>query len=84
LADSTAERLRLVVAPANGRFRPHVTSGSVLRGDLLAVLTGSRGREVEVRCPADLHVAGLLALPGQLVTAGQALLWASLGDACAR
>lgn len=76
LAGTAAERLVLIVAPSNGRFRPRVSEGAVSMGALVAHVTGGRGRADEVRCPADAVVRGLLARPGQLVSRGQALAWA--------
>ncbi len=76
LAGTAAERLVLIVAPSNGRFRPKVSDGAVPVGALVAHVTGGRGRADEVRCPADVVVHGLLARPGQLVQRGQALAWA--------
>lgn len=81
LHDTPAESLVLVVAPTNGRFHPAVTRGCARRGDVLGHLTVGQGRRIEVPSPADLSVEGLLIRPGQLTTAGQALLWARRREA---
>ena len=80
LAGSTAERMVLIVAPANGRFHPVVSEGSVEAGGLIAHITGGRGRSDAVASPARLAIRGLLALPGHLVVRGQALAWAQVAD----
>ena len=80
LAGSTAERLVLIVAPVNGRFRPVVAEGTVEAGGLVAHITGGRDRSDAVASPARLAIQGLLALPGHLVVRGQALAWARVAD----
>jgi hypothetical protein len=80
LAGSTAERLVLIVAPANGRFRPVVAEGTVEAGGLVAHITGGRGRSDAVASPVRAAIQGLLALPGHLVVRGQALAWAHVAD----
>ena len=73
--DTPAELLVLVVAPGNGRFHPQVSGGLLPRGRVLGRLELGGGRHVEVRCPIDMVVRGLLTRRGQLVTAGIALAW---------
>ena len=75
LAGSAAERLLVIVAPGNGRFRPLVTEGTVTEGTVVAQVTNGRGGQ-DVCAPVTATVRGLLALPGHLVTRGQALAWA--------
>lgn len=75
LHDTTAESLVLVVAPRNGRFHPGRTQGGASAGEILGHLSVGQGRQVEVPSPTDLVIEGLLIRPGQLITAGQALLW---------
>lgn len=75
LHDTPAEGLVLVVAPGNGRFHPAVQSGSLPRGGLLGRLAVGGGRQIDVCCPTDLVVRGLLARAGQLVMTGVALAW---------
>ena len=82
LEGSTASRLLVVVARFHGRFRPVVTQGTVAAGALLGHITGG-GRKEQVRAPAAIDVQGLLALPGHLVSPGQALLWAHHEDQAA-
>ena len=82
LESSTAARLLVVVARFHGRFRPLVTQGTVAAGALLGHITGG-GRKEQVRAPVAIDVQGLLALPGHLVTPGQALLWAHHEDRAA-
>jgi hypothetical protein len=77
---TTAESLVVVVAPGNGRFHPSQTLGGVRAGEVLGHLTVGQGRTVEVPSPADLRVEGLLTRPGQLITAGDALLWGRLQE----
>ncbi len=79
LAGSAAEDLVLIVAPCNGRFQPEVRRGAVDAGAVVARITTARQSE-EVRIPAAATVEGLLSLPGQLVTPGQALAWARVRD----
>ena len=73
---STADRLLLIVAPSNGRFRPGVTEGPVAAGGVVAQVVGGRDQATDVACPVAATVQGLLTRPGQLVTRGQALAWA--------
>ena len=75
LHDTPAELLVLVVARGNGRFHPQVSGGSLRRGHVLGRLELGGGRHLEVRCPIDMVVRGLLTRRGQLVTAGVALAW---------
>jgi hypothetical protein len=75
-AGSTADRLLLIVAPGNGRFRPGVTEGPVAAGTVVAQVVGGREQAADVACPVAATVQGLLTRPGQLVTRGQALAWA--------
>jgi hypothetical protein len=77
---TTAESLVVVVAPGNGRFHPAQTQGGVRHGDVLGHLTIGQGRRLEVPSPADLWLQGLLIRPGQLIMAGQALLWGRLQE----
>lgn len=75
-AASPAEGLRLATAPSTGRLRPAVRPGdAVCAGDVLAFVTGSRGRADAVLSPADGVVRALLVRPGQLVSTGRALVW---------
>ena len=75
LTGSAAERLLVIVAPGNGRFRPLVSEGLAAAGTVVARVTNGRG-EQDVCLPATATLRGLLALPGHLVTRGQALAWA--------
>lgn len=75
LAGTVAHDLGVVVAPTRGRFRPAVQHGLVRAGTLLGHITGGRGRADEVRVPVDADIRDLLVRPGQLVTAGQGLVW---------
>ena len=75
LSATPAESLVVVVAPGNGRFHPSRTDGLVAVGEAVGHLAVGQGRQVEVRSPANLRLHGLLTRPGQLVTAGHALLW---------
>lgn len=77
LHGTAAEALCVLVAPGNGRFQPAVTEGEVARGGVVAQIAAGGGRRSEVLAPAALVVRGLLARPGQLVTRGQALAWAT-------
>ena len=77
LDGTAAEALCVLVAPSNGRFQPAVAEGEVARGGLVAEITAGGGRRSDVRSPATVVVRGLLARPGQLVTRGQALAWAT-------
>ena len=77
LDGTAAESLCVLVAPSNGRFQPAVAEGEVACGGLVAEITGGGGRRSDVRSPAAVVVRGLLARPGQLVTRGQALAWAT-------
>ena len=81
LAGTAAEGLLVIVAPANGRFQPVVSEGRLGAGAVVARITSGRGRALDVRVPAAAAVRGLLTLPGQLVTRGQALAWAQLEPA---
>ena len=83
LAGSAAERMVLIVAPANGRFRPVLAEGTVDAGAVVAHITGGRGRSDAVASPARLALQGLLALPGHLVVRGQALAWTHVVDGAA-
>lgn len=80
LSATTAEDLVVVVAPGNGRFYPARIRGGVRTGELLGHLTVGQGRSVDVPSPTDLLIRGLLIRPGQLLTAGQALLWGHLRE----
>ena len=80
LAGSTAERLLVLVAPANGRFAPEVASGRVEAGAVVASVAGGRGRSEQVRSPVAAVIRGLLLRPGQLVLRGQALAWAVVAE----
>ena len=77
---TTAESLVVVVAPGNGRFHPVRARGTVREGDVLGHLAVGQGRRMEVPSPAALRVHGLLIRPGQLIMAGQALLWGHLQE----
>ena len=81
LAGSTAESLLVVVAPSNGRFEPLVSYGRVEAGTVVGRVTTGRGTATDVRVPATASIAGLLTLPGHLVTRGQALAWARIESA---
>lgn len=78
LAGTTAERLLVIVAPGNGRFVPVVSEGWLGAGGVVARITSGKGAAQDVHVPAAAAVRGLLTLPGQLVTRGQALAWADL------
>lgn len=75
LSGTVADGLVLAVAPSTGRFRPVVDTGTVEAGGLLGHVTGGRGRADEVRSPVRAVLRDLLVRPGQLVAAGQALVW---------
>jgi len=79
LSGSTADRLVLVVAPTNGRFLAGGASGPVAAGAVVGQIT-SRRAAVDVCAPAAIVVEGLLAVPGRLVTQGQALAWGTLAE----
>ena len=79
-AGSTADRLLLIVAPGNGRFRPAVSEGPVAAGGVVAQVVGGRDTVTDVACPVAATVQGLLTRPGQLVTRGQALAWAVVAE----
>lgn len=81
LTGSTAECLVVIVSPGNGRFHPVMTSGAAGAGTLVARVVGGRGAALDVRLPVEANVAGLLTLPGHLVTRGQALAWARIEPA---
>jgi biotin carboxyl carrier protein len=72
---TVAESLAVVVAPSTGRFRPETTLDHVEKGHVIGHVTGGRERADEVRMPIAGQVRALLARPGQLVYAGQALAW---------
>lgn len=80
LAGSAADRLVLIVAPCNGRFRPLVDAGPVTAGQVVAHVTGARGRADEVTAPVTGRIQGLLTMAGHLVTRGQALAWAHVEE----
>lgn len=65
---------RLVVAPTNGVFQPEPSTCDV--GGMIAVgdLLGTIG-EAELRSPFAGTLQGMIALPGERVTAGQPIAW---------
>lgn len=75
LANSPAQRLVVVTAPANGRFQPVTSDGGVDAGDVVATLTGGRRPTIPIRMPVAATLRGSLCRAGQLVRAGDALLW---------
>ncbi|MBA3373140.1 MAG: hypothetical protein M3493_12970 [Actinomycetota bacterium] len=75
LAGTVADDLVVVVAPSTGRFQPRADVDAVERGDLMGHVTGGRGRADEVRSPVRAILRDLLVRPGQLVMAGQGLMW---------
>ena len=79
LAGSAAQDLVVVVAPANGRFQPVIEAGPVSAGAVVARITTTRSC-VDITAPTAAIIKGLLTLPGQLVTRGQALAWAQAAD----
>lgn len=84
-AGTPAERLVLAVAPTTGRFRPVAGGDDLIAvdvegGTLLGHITGGRGRADAVTAPTAGTVRRLLARPGQLVFAGQALVWVEQVD----
>lgn len=80
LSGTAAERLVVLVAPANGRFSPALVEGAVAAGDVVAHVAGGRGRRDDVRSPVDATLRGLLTRPGQLVVRGDALAWAVVSE----
>jgi len=75
LAGTVADDLVVMVAPSTGRFQPRADVDAVERGDLMGHVTGGRGRADEVRSPVRAILRDLLVRPGQLVMAGQGLMW---------
>jgi len=74
LSGSAADGLVIVVAPANGRFVPGATTGSVSAGARIGQITTRRDSH-DVRAPTPVVLQGLLAVPGRLVQRGDALAW---------
>ena len=72
-----AVRERVVVAPCVGRFRPSCDprpARTLRRGDEIGVLEGPQ-TSVVVRSPFSGEFAGLLAVDGERVQAGEPLAW---------
>jgi biotin carboxyl carrier protein len=82
LTGTLAEALALVVAPTTGRFRPTEVD-AVRPGEVLGHITGGRGRADAVVAPVGGEVARLLVRPGQLVRAGQQLVWLRAAEVAA-
>jgi [acyl-carrier-protein] S-malonyltransferase len=65
---------RLVVAPSSGVFQPEaaacIPGGPIAVGDLLGVIG-----EAQLRSPFAGTLQGMIALPGERVTAGQPIAW---------
>jgi len=65
---------RLVVAPSSGVFQPEAAAcmpgGPIAVGDLLGVIG-----EAQLRSPFAGTLQGMIALPGERVTAGQPIAW---------